>query len=102
MGSPTFTKDFAKGIIEIVSMGKYGIYHCVNKGICTRFDIAEKIIEYLNKKDIILKPITSEAFPLPAPRGKSEALINYNLSLMGMDNMRNWKEALREYLKEIA
>lgn len=101
MGSPTFTKDFAKGIINIVSMGKYGIYHCVNKGICTRFDIAEKIIEYLNKKDVILRPITSEAFPLPAPRGKSEALINYNLSLMGMDNMRNWEEALREYLAEV-
>lgn len=102
IGSPTFTKDFSKGIIDIVSTGKYGIYHCVNKGICTRFDIAEKIIKYLNKKDVILKPITSEAFPLPAPRGKSEALINYNLSLMGMDNMRTWKEALKEYLEEIA
>lgn len=101
IGSPTFTKDFAKGIIDIVSTQKYGLYHCVNKGICTRFDIAEKIAEYLKKEDVILKPVTSEAFPLPAPRGKSEALINYRLSRMNMDNSRPWQDALKEYIKDI-
>ena len=100
-GSPTFTKDFSKGLLDIVSTGKYGLYHCVNKGICTRFDIAEKITEHLNKKDIILRPVTSEAFPLPAPRGKSEALLNSKLSHMNMDNMRPWQDALKEYIKEI-
>ena len=101
IGSPTFTKDFARGIIDIVSTQKYGLYHCVNKGICTRFDIAEKIAEYLKKEDVILKPVTSEAFPLPAPRGKSEALINYRLSHMDMDNSRPWQDALKEYIKDI-
>lgn len=99
IGSPTFTKDFAKELLNIVSTGKYGVYHCVNKGICSRFDIAKKIVEYLRKEDIVLIPVTSEAFPLPAPRGKSEALVNYKLSLMGMDNVRPWQEALREYLE---
>jgi len=101
IGSPTFTKDFAKGIIDIVSAQKYGLYHCVNKGICTRFDIAEKIAEYLKKEDVVLKPVTSEVFPLPAPRGKSEALINYRLSRMNMDNVRPWQDALKEYIEEI-
>ncbi len=100
-GSPTFTKDFSQGIIDIVSTGKYGLYHCVNKGICTRFDIAKKIAEYLKKEDVIIKPVTSEAFPLPAPRGKSEALLNYKLSLMGIDRARHWEEALKEYLENI-
>lgn len=102
IGSPTFTKDFAKGILDIVSMGKYGVYHCVNKGICTRFEIAEKIVEYLNKRDVILKPVASEVFPLPAPRAKSEALINHRLSEMGMDNMRPWQEALKEYIDNMS
>jgi len=102
IGSPTFTKDFAKGMIDIVSTGKYGVYHCVNEGICTRFDIAKKIVEFLNKKDVIIKPVTSDAFLLPAPRGKSEALINYNLSLLGINNMKPWQDALREYIREIA
>ncbi len=99
-GSPTFTGDFARGIMNIVETKEYGIYHCVNKGICTRFDIAEKIREYLGKKDVLLKPVTSAAFPLPAPRGDSEALINQKLSKMGINNMRHWTDCLKDYLEE--
>ena len=54
-----------------------------------------------NKKDVVLKPITSDAFPLPAPRGKSEALLNARLSAMNMDRSRPWQEALKEYIDEI-
>lgn len=101
-GTPTFTKDLSKGIYDIVTKGEYGLYHSVNNGgICTRFDIAKKIIEYLNKKDVILKPVDSNAFPMPAPRPKSEALINHRLFSMGMNNMRTWQEALKEYIEEI-
>ena len=101
IGSPTFTNDFSRGLVSIVAAGKYGLYHCVNKGICTRFDIAEKIVEYLGKKDVVLKPVGSEYFPLPAPRWKSEALLNFRLSNMGMDIMRPWQDSLREYLADI-
>ena len=101
IGSPTFTRDFAKGMVNIVSKARPGIYHCVNKGKCTRFDIAKKIAEYLGKKDVVLRPVTSDVFPLPAPRPKSEVLINYNLSQMGMDDSRTWEEALKEYIDEI-
>jgi len=100
-GSPTFTRDFAEGIVDIASRGEYGLYHCVSKGICSRFDMAKKIAEYLDKKDVVLKPITSDAFPLPAPRGKSEALLNARLSAMNMDRSRPWQEALKEYIDEI-
>ncbi len=100
IGSPTFTKDFSKGLLAISKTGKYGIYHCANKGICSRFDIARKVVEYLGRGDIEIEPVTSEAFPLPAPRGKSEALINRKLSEMGLDHMRLWQDALKEYMKE--
>jgi len=100
-GSPTFTKDFAIGILNIVSKAGYGVYHCVNKGICTRLDIASKIAEYLGKEDVILKPVTSDKFPTIAPRPRSEALINRNLSEIGLDNSRPWEEALKEYIEEM-
>lgn len=100
-GSPTFTRDFSRGIISVVSAEKYGLYHMANKGGCSRFDIAQKIIEYLGKKDVVIKPITSEAFPLPAPRGRSEVLSNYRLTLIGLNHMRPWQEALKEYISEI-
>lgn len=101
IGSPTFTEDLARGIVDIVAREEYGLYHCVNKGICTRYDIAKRIAEYLGK-DVLLKPVTSEVFPLPAPRGKSEALINHRLSRMNMDNMRPWQDALKEYIDEMS
>ncbi|MDD5270984.1 MAG: NAD(P)-dependent oxidoreductase, partial [Candidatus Omnitrophica bacterium] len=100
-GSPTFTTDFSKGIVDIVKSGKYGLYHCVNKGICTRYDIAVKIAEYLGRKDVVIKPVTSDAFPLPAPRGRSEAMLNSNLSKLGLDKTRPWQDALKEYLKAL-
>ena len=100
-GSPTFTGDFSRGIIDIVNSGKYGLYHCVNKGICTRYDIAVKIAEYLGRKDVVIKPVTSDAFPLPAPRGRSEAMLNQKLSQMGLDSPRPWQDALKEYLKAL-
>ena len=100
-GSPTFTGDFAQGILDIVSKGEYGLYHCVSKGICSRFEIAEKIAEYLDRKNVVLKPVTSDKFPLPAPRGKSEALLNSKLMAMDMDKSRPWQDALKEYIEEI-
>ena len=93
--------DFSRGLLRIVSTGKYGLYHCVNEGICTRFDIAEKIAMQMKKEDVILKPVTSDMFPLPAPRGKSEALSNYNLSRLNINSMRPWQEALEEYIGSI-
>ena len=94
-------ENASKAMVNIVSKARPGIYHCVNKGKCTRFDIAKKIAEYLGKKDVVLRPVTSDVFPLPAPRPKSEVLINYNLSQMGMDDSRTWEEALKEYIDEI-
>ena len=100
-GSPTFTKDFSKGIVSVISTKEYGLYHMVNEGGCSRFDIAEKIIEYLGKKDVVIKPVTSESFPLPAPRGRSEMLSNYNLKMLGLNIIRPWQDALKEYILDI-
>lgn len=100
-GSPTFTKDFSKGILSVISTGRYGCYHMVNEGRCSRFDIAKKIVKYMDREDVVIKPVTSEAFPLPAPRGRSEMLANHRLTLMGMNHMRPWQEALEEYIEEI-
>ncbi len=98
-GSPTFTADFSRGILSIVEKGAYGTYHCANEGICTRYDIARKIVEFLGRRDIVVEAVTSEAFPLPAPRGESEALLNAQMRRLGLPAQRHWEEALREYLK---
>jgi len=99
-GCPTFTKDFSECIIKIINLGRYGLCHVTNEGIASRYDIACKIVEYLGRQDVKVKPISSDAFPLPAPRPDSEAVDNYKLRLLGI-RMRTWQEALKEYLREL-
>jgi dTDP-4-dehydrorhamnose reductase len=99
-GCLTFTKDFSECIIKIIKLGQHGLYHVTNEGIATRYDIACKIAEYLRRKDVIIKPVSSAFFPLPAPRPDSEAVDNYKIKLLGI-KMRPWEEALSEYLKEL-
>ena len=50
------------------------------------------------QQDVIIQPVSSAFFPLPAPRGRSEAVRNLKLQLLGLDQMRPWKDAVREYV----
>lgn len=101
LGSPTFTEDFSRKVIELVKTKRYGLYHITNRGVTSRFDIACKIVEILGKKDVIVKPINSAAFPLPAPRPESEASNNFKLQLLGMDDLPHWEETLKDYISKL-
>ena len=97
VGSPTFTKDFSRGLLSLIATERYGLYHMANKGSCSRYDIAKMIVKFMGRDDITVKPVTSEAFPLRAPRPDSEAIDNFKLNLLGMNNMPSWERALEEY-----
>ncbi len=99
-GSPTFTKDFADNVLNVVNTRRYGLYHMTNKGCATRYEIARKIVEFMGlKEDVKINAISSDAFPLPAPRARSEMMINYKLELLGLNNMPYWEESLATYIK---
>lgn len=99
VGSLTYTLDFSRCLTELIETERYGLYHCTNKGVASRFEIAKKIADYLGKSDITIDEVTSAYFPLPAPRARSEASRNYMLDLLGMNRMRYWDEALKEYVE---
>ena len=96
-GCPTFTKDFSQGMIKVIGVGDYGLYHLTNAGSTTRFDIACKIVMLLGRSDVIVKPISSDQFPLPAPRPNSEAVECKKIESLNI-KMRPWEEALKDYL----
>lgn len=98
VGSITYSLDFSRCLANLVKTEYYGVYHMANTGTCTRYDIARHILTHLNRNDVTLEPVTSEAFRLPANRAKSEMLRNYALELRGMNTMRDWREALNDYL----
>ncbi len=94
-GSPTYTKDlavFVKTLIE--EKYPFGIYHGVNAGSASWFAVAQMIFTILSGREIIVKPVTSEEFPRPAKRPTYSILQNTK-----GPEMRNWKDALAEYLK---
>ena len=98
IGSPTYTFDFSRCLADLIQTGFYGLYHCTNKGYCTRYDVAKKIIELLGKPNIKVEPVSSAYFPLPAQRARSEMSRNYKLELLGLDKTRTWEEALSDYI----
>ena len=100
-GSPTYTRDFAKGILYFIKNKLFGLFHLVNKGYASRFEVAQKIFEFIGIQNVTLTPVSSAYFPLPAPRPRIEALKNYKLELMNIDLMPPWQDALKEYLDEI-
>ncbi len=98
-GSPVFARDLVLGIRELVASGDHGLYHLVNAGEpVTRYEIALELRAILARDDVVIEPVSSDAFPLPAPRGRSEGMRNYKLQLLGRDPMRPWQDALRAYV----
>ncbi|MBD3179850.1 MAG: dTDP-4-dehydrorhamnose reductase [Candidatus Latescibacteria bacterium] len=97
-GSPTYTNDLAREISGVIRTGYYGRYHCANSGFVNRYEEAVEILKIAGITGCSINPVSSDRFNLPAPRPRSEALANYNLSLMGRKPMRSWREALSEYI----
>ena len=104
LGTPTYTQDFAQNLLELVGTRFYGRYHMACLGEGSRLDVAREIIAFFGRLDVEVVPVTSEAFAAeyPAPRPRSEMMRNYMLDLRGMNRMRPWQIALREYLAAAA
>ncbi len=100
VGCPTYAKDLAKAIKEIIDKKseKYGIYHVTNKGEVSWYEFAKKIFE-IKKIEIKVNPCTSEEFPRPAPRPHYSVLNNQKWINAGFTPLRNYEEALKEYLE---
>lgn len=97
--SPTYTLDLAKKIYQLVQTGHFGLYHIVNHGKCSWYEFAVKIFDLLGKKVKII-PMTGSEYKTKARRPKYSALQNAKLAELGMDDLRDWQEALKAYLLE--
>ncbi|MDR0186171.1 dTDP-4-dehydrorhamnose reductase [Prevotella brunnea] len=71
-GTPTYARDLANAIFDIVEKGKYegntGIYHFSNEGVCSWYDFAKKIAELMGNTHCEILPCHSEEFPSPVKR----------------------------------
>ena len=101
-GSPTFACDFAGNLLDLLSSGKYGLYHMSNKGTCSRHELAKKTVEFLGfSGKVVVNEASSNKFPLPAPRPVSEMMLNKNLELLKLNNMPGWEASLKKHIEGI-
>lgn len=98
IGSPTYTKDLASTIFRLLDTDAYGTYHASCNGQCSWYDFAKKIFE-LKGIHALVQPVSTEAFPRLARRPQHSVLRNYMLEMTIGDTMRNWEEALKDYLE---
>ncbi len=99
IGSPTYTKDLAQALLNVIQSDFFGIYHITNSGICSWFEFAQEIIKQADLNNKII-PITSDQFKRAAKRPKFSALNNHNYIKIFGTFLRPWREALTQYLKE--
>jgi dTDP-4-dehydrorhamnose reductase len=96
--SPTYTKDLARKITQLINTEYYGTFHITNKGACSWYEFTQEILRLAKLKTPVV-PITSDQYPQKAKRPHYSILDNYHLRLLGMDDLRPWQEALEDYMR---
>ena len=95
--APTSAKELAKVIRYFIDNEEYGLYHVVCPGSCSRYEFARTILEYSGKAgELDLYPVVIE----DSARPTYSVLDNMMLRLTGIEEPKEWKTALKEYLDE--
>lgn len=97
--TPTYAKELALKVSQLIRTEEYGLYHITNNGGCSWYEFAKTIFE-LTGVSANLSPTTAIEFNAKANRPAYSVLENRHLQKLSLDDMKPWKEALREYLKE--
>ncbi len=99
IGSPTYTKDLAKLVCDMIDTEKYGIYHATNEGFCSWAEFAEKIFKMTGKKTVV-NHVLSADYSQKATRPLNSRLSKSSLDKAGFLRLSKWESALERYLKE--
>lgn len=99
-GSPTYTYDLARLLVDMIQTEKYGIYHATNEGFCSWYDFACAIFEQAGKK-IEVKPVTTAEYGAKAFRPANSRMSKDKLEENGFQRLPAWEDALKRYLKEL-
>lgn len=103
LGTPTYTRDFARNVELLFQKKFWGIYNMVCPGITSRLDVARYLVDAVGlKEEVKVTPVSSDYFAAEyfAARPPSERLLTKKLDLRGLNIMRDWRICLDEYLAD--
>ncbi len=100
IGSPTYTFDLARLLVDMIETDKYGRYHATNEGLCSWYDFAKEIFKQAGM-NIKVSPVTSEEFAAKAKRPHNSRMSKEKLSENGFERLPKWQDALARYLETL-
>ena len=111
IGTPTYTRDLAKLLSDIIETDRYGYYHATNEGgYISWYEFAREIFrqaaalgcEEYDEKHLTVDPVTSSEYGLSkAMRPFNSRLDKSKLSEKGFSSLPDWRDALQRYLRDI-
>ncbi len=102
IGTPTYTFDLARLLVDMAESEKYGYYHATNEGgFISWYDFACEIFKAAGKDMKVLPVTTAEYGVSKAARPFNSRLSKEKLSQNGFEPLPTWQDALKRYLKEI-
>lgn len=99
VGSPTYTKDLAPLLCDMVASEKYGTYHATNEGCCSWYDFACAIFSQVGL-NVDVEPLSTAQYPTKARRPSNSRLSKRSLDAAGFRRLPLWQDALARYLTE--
>lgn len=105
-GSPTYTVDLARFLVNLITTEKYGIYHASNSGSCTWYEFTEMIFAEAKKElglsiAATLQPCSTEQFPRPAKRPSNSVMEHLAIRVNALEDLPHWKDGLRRFMLEM-
>ena len=103
IGTPTYTYDLARLLVDMIESDKYGSYHATNEGgYISWYDFACEIFRQAGRATKVQPVTTAEYGVSKAARPFNSRLDKSKLAANGFTPLPDWKDALARYLKEIA
>lgn len=102
IGTPTYTLDLARLVVDMMGENRYGIYHVTNEGgYISWYDFTKAIFEEAGIDGINVIPVTSEEYGAKAVRPYNSRMNRSKLTENGFTPLPDWRDALRRFLAAI-
>lgn len=104
IGTPTYTLDLARLLVDMVETEKYGYYHATNEGgYISWYEFACEIFRQAGNTKVAVEPVTTAEYGVSkAARPFNSRLDRHRLIEAGFTPLPDWQDALSRYLKELA
>ena len=100
IGAPTYSRDLAKLLVQMLETERFGVYHAANTGACSWAELAETVLSLCGKATAVLN-VSTEEYGAKAKRPKNSRFSFRSLDEAGFARLRPWEDAVKDYLANL-